>query len=420
MSTKHAVERDVKLLVSFVAMVFVGLGNKSQRFFLFTYMIRSLNLQPLVFMVDANCKRSSFSKVQNAPRLQTIPMHNYPVFLNLLTTFVYIPISFAYIIPMIKFGHEITLEQRSISKQKFAVMGGLDSVAGILQVFAATYLGGSLIILLGQAAIPISMLISSVLLNAKYSSYQYVGAVVVTLALFIVLGSGDSPASSGTDPHLIVLWSIVMIFSCVPMCLSSVYKEKTLGETELDAVYLNGWIAVFQFLFAIPLTLPAAMVGDHPVTPSELPENLYDGLMCYLGQNTIHDGPHKDNCEKATIYVTAYLLFNVVYNLLIILILKFGSANILWLAMTIMVPLGNVAFTFPFMPEHQPLHSKDIAGLLFIMLGLFMYRFLEDLIDAWNKRNRIHLGEKDLVDDELKQALISSEADNIDTSEHKV
>ncbi|KAF4034929.1 Chloroquine-resistance transporter-like protein [Phytophthora infestans] len=384
MTTREEGERDVKLLVSFVAMVFVGLGNK-------------------IFQ-----------------KLQTIPMHNYPTFLNLLTTFIYIPISFAYILPMIKYGSAITWDQRSIPKRKFAVMGGLDSVAGILQVFAATYLGGSLIILLGQAAIPISMLISSLLLKAKYSKYQYVGAVVVTLGLLIVLGYGGSSGSTGTDPHLMVLWSVVMIFSCVPMCLSSVYKEKALGEAELDAVFLNGWIAVFQFLFSIPLTFPAAMVGDHPVTPRELPENLHDGLMCYLGQNTITEGAHKDDCEKATVYVTAYLLFNVAYNLLIILILKFGSANILWLAMTIMVPLGNVAFTFPFMPEHQPLHAKDIAGLLFIMMGLFVYRFLEELMESWNNRKPIYPGEKSPATDELKRALISSDSDNSDDLDRAV
>lgn len=345
---------------------------------------------------------------------------------------------------MIKYGSAITWDQRSIPKRKFAVMGGLDSIAGILQVFAATYLGGSLIILLGQAAIPISMLISSLLLKAKYSGYQYVGAVVVSLGLLIVLGSGASSSSSGTNPHLVVLWSVVMIVSCVPICLSSVFKEKTLGEAELDAVYLNGWIAVFQFLFAIPLTFPAAMVGDHPVTPRELPENLYDGLMCYLGQNTITEGGHKDDCEKATIYVTAYLLFNVAYNLLIILILKFGSANILWLAsdaegdcfryffnrcvlccvlfqaMTIMVPLGNVAFTFPFMPQHQPLHAKDIAGLLFIMSGLFVYRFLEELMDSWNKRKPVYPDEKGPAVDELKRALISSDSDTSDDLERDV
>ena len=36
------------------------------------------------------------------------------------------------------------------------------------------------------------------------------------------------------------------------------------------------------------------------------------------------------------------------YNILIIMILKWGSSNILWLAMTIMVPLGNLAFALPF------------------------------------------------------------------------
>ncbi|CEG42496.1 UAA transporter [Plasmopara halstedii] len=381
MSMKEEAKREMKLLVSFVAMVFVGLGNK-------------------IFQ-----------------KLQTIPMHNYPAFLNLLTTFVYIPISFAYILPMIKYGSAITWEQQNIPKSKFAVMGGLDSIAGILQVFAATYLSGSLIILLGQAAIPISMLISGLLLKAKYSGYQYVGAVVVTLGLLIVLGSGNSSSSSSVNPHIAVLWSIIMIFSCVPMCLSSVYKEKTLGEVKLDAVYLNGWIAVFQFLFAVPLTFPASLVGDHPVTPRELPQNMYNGMKCYFGQNTITDGPHKDNCEKATIYVTAYLIFNVTYNLLIILILKFGSANILWLAMTIMVPLGNVAFTFPFMPEHQPLHAKDIAGLLFIMLGLFVYRFLEDLMVSWNKLKSNTLDEKVSADDDLKRALISSDGNSSDEFE---
>ncbi|GLE04985.1 hypothetical protein PINS_up013969 [Pythium insidiosum] len=234
---------------------------------------------------------------------------------------------------MIKYGSAITWDQRSVPKKTFAVMGALDSMAGILQVFAATYLGGSLIILLGQAAIPVSMVISSALLKTRYTIYQYIGAIVVTVGLVVVLGPGVG-SSGGTDAHTTVVWSLVMIFSCVPMCLSSVYKEKALGETELDAVYLNGWIAVFQFLIALPLTIPAATIGDPPVSPDHIMQNLYDGLKCYMGQNSITEGAHKDDCERATVFVTAYLLFNVAYNLLIILILKFGSANILWLVST--------------------------------------------------------------------------------------
>ena len=90
--------------------------------------------------------------------------------------------------------------------------------------------------------------------------------------------------------------------------------------------------------------------------------------------------------------------------------------------MTIMVPLGNVAFTFPFMPEHQPLHAKDIASLVLIMLGLFIYRFLEELLDAWSKRKPMYFREKGVAaDEQLKQALLTSDSDdNTDEMEQDV
>ncbi|CAN0107746.1 unnamed protein product, partial [Discosporangium mesarthrocarpum] len=37
-------------------------------------------------------------------KLQTYPMYNYPFFLNMLTTFIYIPVCFSYILPMLAFG----------------------------------------------------------------------------------------------------------------------------------------------------------------------------------------------------------------------------------------------------------------------------------------------------------------------------
>ena len=83
-----------------------------------------------------------------------------------------------------------------------------------------------------------------------------------------------------------------------------------------------------------------------------------------------------------------------------------------------MVPLGNVAFTFPFMPEHQPLHARDIAGLVVIMLGLFVYRFLADVTASWNK-HRQAIGTGTAVD-ELKQPLISSDTDNCDDLDREV
>jgi hypothetical protein len=57
------------------------------------------------------------------------------------------------------------------------------------------------------------------------------------------------------------------------------------------------------------------------------------------------------------------------------MILKYGSSNLLWLAMTVMVPLGNVSFSLPFMPHRQTLKVTDIIGLIVVLSGLVAYRF---------------------------------------------
>ena len=342
--------KDGKMLaIVFLAMIFIGLGNK-------------------VFQ-----------------KLQTLPMRNYPNFLNLLTTFVYLPVCFCYIVPAVRYGL-IPKAQTELSKRSFAIMGGLDGVSGIMQTFAATYLGGPLLILLGQSAIPVSMVISKYLLKAKYSGFQYIGALVVVGGILVVL----APTITGSGS---VLWSAMMIASALPTALSTVYKEIALGETELDPIYLNGWIAVFQFGFSLVLCIPASLTSSPPVPIPDLPSSLWDGMKCYVGINTITcaEGESEsdcvpDDCSRAPLFVNLYLLFNQVYNLLIILIIKYGSANLLFLALTIMVPLGNCAFTLDFVPGHKPLQVTDIIGLVIICLGLVCYRFAATILQSMSGR----------------------------------
>ena len=99
--------------------------------------------------------------------------------------------------------------------------------------------------------------------------------------------------------------------------------------------------------------------------------NLWGGLKCFARIDTLPT----DQCGMSPVYVGLYLLFNITYSTLLILILKFGSANILWLAMTIMVPMGDLAFALPFMPSAQPVLPTDGLGLAVIMLGICLYRF---------------------------------------------
>lgn len=295
-----------------------------------------------------------------------------------------IPVCFAYIIPMARSGG-IPRYQLMMSKRPFLIMGVLDAIASIMQIFAATYLPGPLITLLLQAAIPISMIISKYLVKAQYDIFQYFGAVIVVCGIMTVL----SPSISGGGS---ALWACVLIASTIPMTLSSVYKELALGETEIDPMYLNGWVAVFQFFFALILCVPSSLASSPPVPIPDLPRNLLDGLYCYGGVNSVTCADDSSSCTPddcfpdGPIFVNIYMFFNQVYNLLIILLLKYGSSNLLYLALTLMVPLANVAFTLPFMPERSTLKPTDIIGLVIICVGLACYRFAGELYRQYQDR----------------------------------
>ena len=327
-------------------------------------------------------------------RLTTYPMHNYPIFMNIVSCAVYIPICFAYILPMIAYTNSISKEQQEIPKYKFAIMGAYDSLAGIMQTFAINYITNSgTIVLVQQSAIPISMLISKIALQAQYTFSQYLGATVVLFGIAVVLipnflthsPTGDSAGAEGGNYEL--LWIFVLVVSCVPMCLSSVYKEKALGEMEIDVVYLNGWVAIYQFLFALPLCIPSSAVINMAV--SEIIPNMYGGALCWFGVNTIAHGNLSglpaDDCADAPLFVTSYLCFNIVFNILIVVILKHGSANIMWMASTVIVPLSNVAFSLKIMPGHKPLNTFDVVGLFVIMFGLVLYRFMGQIMSSIQK-----------------------------------
>ena len=354
-------------------------------------------------------------------RLQVFPMHNYPLFLNLLMVAVYVPVCFAYIIPAMIFTDNITQEQRDIPKYKFLVMGAYDSLAGILQAFSVNYItSSSTVILVGQSAIPISMIVSSIALKSKYTMAQYMGAAVVMTGIVVVLipnfmGTAQTDASgTAVDSSTQLIWIVVLVISCVPMCLSSVYKEKALGEMDVDCTYLNGWVAVFQFLIAIPLCFPSAQIQGMPI--SNILPNMYGGMRCWMGVNTITEdyNPYNqpiDNCASAPLFVTSYLFFNVVYNFLIVIILKYGSANILFLSSTVIVPISNVVFSLKFIPGSKPMGPMDLVGLVVILSGLVIYRFSNQMKELWESLNGLVVDPEEL-DKRMSARLVAKKVES--------
>ena len=122
-------------------------------------------------------------------KLATEPLYNYPLYFNFASTVLYIPICFAYIIPIVHFAPNIiSKEQLEIPKYKFAIMGVFDSTSMILTTIGTTFVtNASIIVLIQQLAIPISMIITYVALETRYTMSQYVGAAIVILGIIFLI-----------------------------------------------------------------------------------------------------------------------------------------------------------------------------------------------------------------------------------------
>lgn len=84
------------------------------------------------------------------------------------------------------------------------------------------------------------MVISKRLLGSRYSVMQYAGAAIVASGIVVAIGPSLAIGTGGGGEAQELIWSVVMVLGCIPMALSSVYKEIALGESELDPIYLNG------------------------------------------------------------------------------------------------------------------------------------------------------------------------------------
>ena len=331
-------------------------------------------------------------------------------------------------------------------------MGCLDAIGAAMQVLATVYLPGTLLVLIPQAAIPLSMCAGSFILGEKYTLNQYLGASVVFCGILVVLypifthknvadhyclakdlendcilcemetteedclshlkthsnnnnnhnhldGNNHTSflsvltagnhtdtddndyyctwvsgeVSMKQDDWLVFCWSIVMLISLVPSVMSTVYKQVAL-QAPLDPILVNGWVALFQFCCGIFLVVPSGLVSSPKVHPLDLGRNWLNALECLFTQtNSVHVGCHPDDCFRAALWVHVSLVNSAIYALAMIFVLKYGGCDVMYLGLTLVVPLGHLAFSFH--SSFSTTSVYDVLGLLVLVAGLFLYRF---------------------------------------------
>jgi len=347
-------------------------------------------------------------------KLMLIPMVNYPFFTNQLTSFIYIPFFWPIVWVFFKTGR-IDEEQRSFPWWKFAIMGTLDASAGLLMTFGGAHTSGPMQLLLSQAAIPMTMLFSWIVslealafifkrvLQVNYKWNHYVGAGTILLGIVVSLygqlfGGGDSGSSSS------VAGLIIFFSSSIPTAFSGVYKEIGFKGADLDVYYVNAWVATYQFVVGmlfLPITTLHSFGG---LAFDEIPANLWDGAKCFAG--------YGEGCEGAYYYVCGYLAINIIYNIVLLMMIKYGSAALFYVASAVILPAADICFTQKWIMgvNAQPLTWYDVVGLIIILTGLVVYRFLgkESPKEGEGKDGEHHDKHESDDDDEIEEVPILS------------
>jgi hypothetical protein len=157
--------------------------------------------------------------------------------------------------------------------------------------------------------------------------------------------------------------------------MSTVYKQVALQTaSSMDPIVISGWVSLFQFICGLFLVIPSGLVSSPRVNPFEIGSNWLDGMGCLFARiNSVDSGCHPDDCSRAALWVHLSLANSAVYALSMLFVLKYGSCDLMYLGLTLVVPLGHLAFDIH--SSFAELRAYDLSGLLILVAGLALYRF---------------------------------------------
>eukprot|EP00029_Vermamoeba_vermiformis_P012180 TRINITY_DN699_c0_g1_i1.p1 TRINITY_DN699_c0_g1~~TRINITY_DN699_c0_g1_i1.p1 ORF type:complete len:395 (+),score=118.67 TRINITY_DN699_c0_g1_i1:38-1222(+) len=362
------------------------LGSEKKKGFFASFNLK-LTILLVVLIIIGTTNRVTFKRMLNAFTFSP-GKTSYTYFISQFTSLIYLPFFWPIVWYLMLFTKRVTPEMRKFPIWKYLVMGGFDAIAGLFMVFGGASTSGPIQMLFMQANIPFTMLFSwivslsccvYILKKTIYVNYRwshYTGASLIIAGIVVALIS----KLLNNNTNNTVFGMVIFFLAAVPNSFSGVYKEIAFkGEVDLDVFYMNAWVALFQFILGI-VTAPIISIpgfgGDDSIPLGKIPEELWFGARCLFG----YDSRVGDECGEVWIAVLMYVVANIGYNIALLLVIKYGSAALFYVASAVMLPLADICFTFEFImgKDATPLSLYDIIGLVLILAGLILYRFLPE------------------------------------------
>ncbi|RQM30095.1 hypothetical protein B5M09_013426 [Aphanomyces astaci] len=223
--------------------------------------------------------------------------------------------------------------------------------------------------------LPFNMLLSAILLSTRYKRSHYMGAVLVlygALVTMIPVFRGETAANM-PDPS--VFWILFYIIALLPGVGSN---EIGLKDVDLDIWYANAWICTYQLLWGAftiwTIQLPA--FSDPPVSWQEFPSYIALAHNCFLGYPVTFNGSDLPCGNGVFLTFLWYILFNCVYNQIMMYVFKEGSSVLFVVSSAVCLPLTDMMYMVPFLAgpkASQTFTIYDGFALFVLIMGMLVY-----------------------------------------------
>jgi len=165
-----------------------------------------------------------------------------------------------------------------------------------------------------------------------------------------------------------------MASSSLPGAIGFALKEKIFEERKkegLDIFIVNSHGSFFQLIFQ-PLFVPiCVLLGATKNAP--IFDYIRDGFSCFIGNTP---PGQKVPCDYSMVIYFIYILFNLTYNILLLLIVKRASALLSFIALKAIIPVSIILFLIDWPIIHSSeITYAEIIGLVVILAGLVFYRY---------------------------------------------
>lgn len=275
------------------------------------------------------------------------------------------------------------------------IVAVFDSLASVLVLAPALYLSGDLLLLLGQASLPFTLLASLVYLRTRYGRTHFlaVGTVLAAVAVDLLPAFLADPApEAGPAPPLgtVIVAVVLAVGAHLPASASRVYQDYWLKTYDLHPWTLLAAVAPVQLAISFVLLVVAALAplpAPAPaLTPAELGPFIANGTRCVLGTvaalppvgaaNATAGGLAVVDCTGIGTLFGVHLAVNVAFNLCAVALIKRASANLSVLVSVLRIGVSAVLFAWPLAAgvAYDALTPTAVLALVIAALGVATYR----------------------------------------------